>query len=418
MKNARESLYAVGFLLAVMSNAQAAVPKITAISVTPTSAPAGTTFKFTATLNTPLPTGNKVKIDLGKGLATMTGTKTSYALSRAMFTTGSQTYKVGLYNAKNVLQGNLSSGTYTVSSTSPVNHAPTLTLISSTPASVKANTAYIVTFNAKDIDANLSSITMNWGDNTSPETLTVTDGKDLVFSHTYTTASSFSWNAFATDAGVPALTSASVTQTLTVLPSDYTKIANDGSVLADSVKLGTTSTDWACTKDNKTGLIWEVKTDDGGLRDLKKIYTNYTSDYPKCVPLYTTSECKDSGHTGIYGDSANANSFVTTVNTQGLCGATNWRLPTNEELKSLIYCSDGKTKTVEKEKAGYVCTGKPSYPTINTTYFPNTASDWFWSSSTAKDYIANAWVVYFNYGYTGETSKNGSYRIRLVRNAQ
>jgi hypothetical protein len=37
--------------------------------------------------------------------------------------------------------------------------------------------------------------------------------------------------------------------------SNYTKIANDGSELSDSTKLGSNPTDWACTKDNKTGLI-------------------------------------------------------------------------------------------------------------------------------------------------------------------
>ncbi len=418
MKNARESLYTIGFLLAVMSNTHAAtvVPKITATSVTPPTAPVGTTFKFTATLDTPLTAGNKVKIDLGKGAEAMTGTKTSYSLSRAIFTTGSQTYKVGLYDSKNVLQGTLFSGNYTLSSVSTVNHAPTLKLISANQTA-NINTAFTVTLNAKDVDANLSSMTMNWGDNTAPETITAIDGKNLIFSHAYTTASSFSWKAFATDAGVPALNSRSITQILTVT-SDYTKIANNGSVLADNAKLGANSTDWACTKDNKTGLIWEVKTNDGGLRDLKKIYTNYTTDYSKCVSLSSISECKDKAHTGVYGDGANANSFVIAVNTQSLCGATNWRLPTNEELKGLVYCSDGKTKTVDKDKADYICTGSPSRPTINTTYFPNTASNWSWSSSSSKSYAGDAWVVYFNYGYTGLTSKDGSYSVRLVRNAQ
>ena len=418
MKNARESLYTIGFLFAVMGNAQAAtiVPKITAINVTPTSAPAGTTFKFTATLDTPLTTGNKVKIDLGKGAEVMTGTKTSYSLSRAIFTTGVQTYKVGLYNSKNVLQGTLSSGSYTVSSTSTVNHAPTLKLISAN-SSVNINTASTITLNAKDVDANLASITMSWGDNTAPETLTAKEGKDVIFSHTYTTASSFSWKAFATDAGAPPLSSTPITQILAVT-SNYTKIANNGAVLADDAKLGTNATDWACTKDNKTGLIWEVKTNDGGLREAKKVYTNYTADYPKCVSLSSQTECKDRGLTGNYGDNANANSFVEAVNAQGLCGATNWRLPTNEELKSLVYCSDGKMKTVDKNKADYICTGSPSRPTINATYFPNTTSSWFWSSSPSKNYVGNVWIVYFNYGYTGESSKDGSNRIRLVRNIQ
>lgn len=58
----------------------------------------------------------------------------------------------------------------------------------------------------------------------------------------------------------------------------YTKIANDGSELSKTVKLGTGAKDWACTKDNNTGLIWEVKTNDGGLRDKDWKYTWYNPD--------------------------------------------------------------------------------------------------------------------------------------------
>ena len=49
---------------------------------------------------------------------------------------------------------------------------------------------------------------------------------------------------------------------------DYTKIANDGSELPADAPLGSAAGEWACTRDNATGLVWEVKTDDGGLRDM------------------------------------------------------------------------------------------------------------------------------------------------------
>jgi hypothetical protein len=48
--------------------------------------------------------------------------------------------------------------------------------------------------------------------------------------------------------------------------------------LAASAALGTNSTDWACTRDNITGLIWEIKTDDNGLRDKDYSYTWYSTD--------------------------------------------------------------------------------------------------------------------------------------------
>ena len=85
----------------------------------------------------------------------------------------------------------------------------------------------------------------------------------------------------------------------------YSKISNTGSVLPDSAILGTGTNDWACTKDNKTGLIWEVKTVDGGLRDMSPKYTNLIS-----------------GETG-YGLSSNSDYFTSTVNKQTLCGSSN-----------------------------------------------------------------------------------------------
>src|SRR5690606_34936481 len=56
---------------------------------------------------------------------------------------------------------------------------------------------------------------------------------------------------------------------------DYTKIANDGSELPPDAALGSGPGDWACTRDNVTGLVWEVKTDDGGQRDKDWLYTWY-----------------------------------------------------------------------------------------------------------------------------------------------
>jgi hypothetical protein len=169
----------------------------------------------------------------------------------------------------------------------------------------------------------------------------------------------------------------------------YTKIANNGSELSDDAKLGTNLTDWACTQDNKTGLIWEVKTDDGGLRDMNNRYTNYTADYPKC----SGSGCEN--FKGKYGDSTNTDGFVTDVNSQSLCGKKDWRLPTSHELIGLVYCSDGKYNAYGQ------CTNPDSVntPTINGTYFPNTNRQTFWSYSPDVDYSATGWCVGFG-GYS------------------
>ena len=46
----------------------------------------------------------------------------------------------------------------------------------------------------------------------------------------------------------------------------YTKLDASGNDLADSV------TSWAMVRDNVTGLIWEVKTDDGTIHDKDNTY--------------------------------------------------------------------------------------------------------------------------------------------------
>ncbi len=193
----------------------------------------------------------------------------------------------------------------------------------------------------------------------------------------------------------------------------YTKIANDGSELSDNAVLGSKSKDWACTKDNKTGLTWEVKTDDNGLRDKDWRYSWYK---PEGENGGFAGYQNGNGHPEwCKGSDCDTYAFTNAVNKQGLCGANDWRMPTNEELKGLIYCSDGKTKTRGKEEYGAICTGSPTMPTINTMYFPNTQAYWFWSSSPNAVSSSNAWYVYFNGGDSYSSNKSFSNNVRLVR---
>ena len=182
------------------------------------------------------------------------------------------------------------------------------------------------------------------------------------------------------------------------LTTGYSKISNTGTVLSDNAILGNGANDWACTKDNKTGLIWEVKTTDSGTRDMSKKYTNWFA-----------------GETG-YGLSGNADYFANAVNKQSLCGASNWRLPTNDELKGLILCSDGQYTVLAKEVDGNICTNITSVvlPSVNTIYFPNTQTFAFWTSSISASIANSAWYVNSNGGQSATFSKASSYYVRLV----
>ena len=65
--------------------------------------------------------------------------------------------------------------------------------------------------------------------------------------------------------------------TLLSLPAvaSHTKIVNNGSNLSDSVPLGSSPTDGGYTRENTSGLIWDVKTKDISLRDMGKTHPHY-----------------------------------------------------------------------------------------------------------------------------------------------
>ncbi|MDR1988120.1 MAG: DUF1566 domain-containing protein [Candidatus Peribacteria bacterium] len=55
-------------------------------------------------------------------------------------------------------------------------------------------------------------------------------------------------------------------------------------------------------------------------------------------------------------------------------------------------------------------------PSINTAYFTDTnTSNRYWSSTTTANGTSYAWIVNFNYGYSGRDGKTYSNYVRCVR---
>jgi len=148
-------------------------------------------------------------------------------------------------------------------------------------------------------------------------------------------------------------------------PPAYTKLDASGNDLPDS------ATEWVMVRDNVTGLIWEVKTDDGSIHDKDD--------------TYTWQDAQDV--------------FIAAVNAEQFGGHSDWRIPTLKELASI--------------------TDLGRYnPAINRDYFPNTLSSYYWSSTTNAYVTDYAWYVDFRNGYGSSSNKSNSYYARAVRGGQ
>jgi len=153
----------------------------------------------------------------------------------------------------------------------------------------------------------------------------------------------------------------------------YTKLDASGNALPVN------AVTWDCVKDNITGLTWEIKTADGGVRYKLNTYTNYGDNR-----------------------SGDASAFAATVNATNLCGHADWRVPTIIELQGIVdYSKD------------YTVAGDG--PAIDSAWFINTIADNYWSSSAFAGDASQAWNVDFRCGTVGYCSRNALYAVRLVR---
>jgi Protein of unknown function (DUF1566)/TNFR/NGFR cysteine-rich region len=149
----------------------------------------------------------------------------------------------------------------------------------------------------------------------------------------------------------------------------YTKIANNGSALGPAAALGPNPTDWACTYDTVTGLTWEVKTPAN--MNAKFTWYQSTTDLPQ------------------------------QVNAAGKCGFSDWRLPSYDEVRSIV-------RTVSAECVDHV----------DTTYFPNTPRASLWTASELPATSMPNAAVYMHLCYGDSIEVNSKFygaNARLVR---
>lgn len=171
---------------------------------------------------------------------------------------------------------------------------------------------------------------------------------------------------------------------------DYTKL----DVFGDGIDFSETS--WSCVRDNVTGLVWEVKTTDSGLQDFNHTYS-WVDD--------TANSVNDGASCSI--TNCDTASYIAAVNANGLCGFFDWRLPTHNELMSIM---------------DY---GNADGAYVDSAFFPNNSPDtttatWYWTSVQNSDgtdgsTIQNSWAINFSSGNDNFLLKSREHYIRLVR---
>lgn len=129
-----------------------------------------------------------------------------------------------------------------------------------------------------------------------------------------------------------------------------------------------------CVKDQVTGLIWEGKTAKGP-RSGRSVYTNWGD-----------------------GRDGDASAYVAYVNGLALCGYTDWRLPTVEELHTLV--------DYGKPQGGVM---------LDLNWFVNSPTYRYWTSTKVASSGFGAWHVDFAFGRTWQDSVAARNLVRLVR---
>jgi len=177
-------------------------------------------------------------------------------------------------------------------------------------------------------------------------------------------------------------------------PTSFAKIDAGGNPLPND------AVSWNCVRDNNTGLLWEVKSADMGLHSKWHTYTWFNPDEGQNGGVEGREGEADDitcGSPAVVKEGCDTAKYVAAVNASGWCGHKDWRLPSVDELASLVDYNS-------------------FLPAISKNYFADIVMPaGFWTSSPSAAGPSYAWIVIFDDGYLGTCVKSWNYYLRLVR---
>lgn len=182
---------------------------------------------------------------------------------------------------------------------------------------------------------------------------------------------------------------------------DFTRLNQNGEELDNATQ------PWSCVRDNTTALIWQIKQPasttsiHGGNARFTWFAEDDNGDFEGHLNSSSTSCLVANGN-------CNTLDYVNQTNQEGLCGFFDWRLPTPDELMSIVHY------------------GTAQVPMVDTQYFLNMASEndidvWYWTAQSNADGVTDdsgaqsVWVIDFGSGTDGFINKASELRTILVR---
>jgi Protein of unknown function (DUF1566) len=163
-----------------------------------------------------------------------------------------------------------------------------------------------------------------------------------------------------------------------------------------------------CVKDYSTGLTWEAKHPaNSSLHYVGRTYTNL--DSISKLQIYTSSIGSGSPRMPTIAElnaSTNSIGFANATNATSLCGFTDWRVPTQQELETLARSSSNGTDTTWLPLNAV---GSGTGYWSSTPHSPGSSDDGLAISVLFSSFTSNAYAG-------GNTRNRGNNRlVRLVR---